>query len=51
MRAVVQRVTRASVTVGGVVVGVVGGPGLLVLLGLTPHRGPAQVGPPAPKIA
>lgn len=34
MRAVVQRVSRASVTVGGDLVGVIG-PGLLVLVGVT----------------
>ena len=36
MRAVVARVSRASVTVDGAVVGAIGGPGLLVLLGV--HR-------------
>lgn len=36
MRAVVARVARASVTVGGAVVGALSGPGLLVLLGV--HR-------------
>jgi len=35
MRAVVQRVSRASVTVGGEVVGAIGEPGLVVLLGVT----------------
>jgi D-tyrosyl-tRNA(Tyr) deacylase len=34
MRAVVQRVTQASVTVGGQVTGSIQGPGLLVLLGI-----------------
>jgi D-aminoacyl-tRNA deacylase len=43
MRAVVARVTRASVVVGGEVVGALDGPGLLVLLGV--HRDdPARVG-------
>ena len=36
MRAVVARVSRASVTVDGAVVGAITGPGLLVLLGV--HR-------------
>jgi D-tyrosyl-tRNA(Tyr) deacylase len=35
MRAVVQRVTRASVTVDGQVVGAIDEPGLLVLVGVT----------------
>lgn len=35
MRAVVQRVSRAEVRVGGAVVGDTAGPGLLVLLGVT----------------
>ena len=43
MRAVVQRVSRASVTVDGEVVGAVDGPGLVVLLGITHEDGPAQV--------
>ena len=35
MRAVVQRVARASVTVGGAVVGEIDGPGILALIGVT----------------
>lgn len=42
MRAVVQRVERASVTVEGEVVGHIG-PGLLILLGVTHEDGPEQV--------
>ena len=51
MRAVVQRVTRASVTVDGVVVGAIDRPGLLALVGVTPGDGPAQVELVARKIA
>ncbi len=43
MRAVVQRALAASVTVAGEVVGELGGPGLVVLLGVTHDDGPAQV--------
>ena len=43
MRAVVQRVLHASVVVDGKVVGALPGPGLLVLLGVTHHDGPAEV--------
>ncbi|MFT3860447.1 D-aminoacyl-tRNA deacylase [Micropruina sp.] len=41
MRAVVQRVTRASVTVEGEVIGAIDSPGLLVLLGVTHTDTPA----------
>lgn len=43
MRAVVQRVLGASVTVAGEVVGGFDGPGLLVYLGVTHDDGPADV--------
>ena len=43
MRAVIQRVLAASVTVDGKVVGSLEGPGLLVLLGVTHDDGPPQV--------
>lgn len=43
MRAVIQRVLEASVTVDGTVVGELPGPGLLVLLGVTHDDGPAEV--------
>jgi len=42
MKAIVQRVSRASVTVDGTVVSEIG-PGLLVLAGITHGDGPAQV--------
>lgn len=51
MRAVVQRVTRASVTVDGDVVGRLDRPGLVALVGVTPGDGPAQVELIARKIA
>lgn len=50
MRAVVQRVAEASVSVEGAVVGRIGA-GLLVLLGVGPDDGPAQVAWMADKIA
>lgn len=43
MRAVVQRVLGANVTVGGEVVGGFEGPGLLTYLGVTHDDGPADV--------
>lgn len=58
MRAVVQRVTRASVTVDGEVVGRIDpadadppGQGLLVLLGVTHDDGPDQVATIVRKVA
>ncbi|KQZ90126.1 D-tyrosyl-tRNA(Tyr) deacylase [Phycicoccus sp. Root563] len=51
MRAVVQRVASASVTVDGEVVGAIGRPGLLVLVGVTHDDGPEQVATLARKIA
>ena len=51
MKAVVQRVTRASVSVDGVVVGEISRPGLLALIGVTHDDGPAQVEQIARKIA
>lgn len=50
MRAVVQRVSRASVSVAGQVVGAVG-PGLLVLLGVAREDGPADADQLADKVA
>lgn len=50
MRAVVQRVARASVTVDGQIVGEIGR-GLLVLLGVAPRDGEAEVRWMADKIA
>ena len=43
MRAVVQRVTQASVVVDGESVGAISEPGLVVLLGVTHDDGPEQV--------
>lgn len=51
MKAVVQRVTRASVGVAGRCVASIDGPGLLVLLGITHDDGPAQIELVARKIA
>ncbi|WP_341924231.1 D-aminoacyl-tRNA deacylase [Nocardioides psychrotolerans] len=50
MRAVVQRVLSASVTVDGVVVGEIEGPGLLVYLGITHDDGAEEVAWMARKI-
>ncbi|MCB9680831.1 MAG: D-tyrosyl-tRNA(Tyr) deacylase [Alphaproteobacteria bacterium] len=50
MRAVIQRVRQASVTVDGVVTGAIDG-GLLVLLGVAPGDGPDQIAWLAPKVA
>lgn len=51
MKAVLQRVTRASVTVDGGVVGAIDRPGLLALIGATHDDGPEQVELIARKIA
>jgi D-aminoacyl-tRNA deacylase len=51
MRAVLQRVTSASVRVDGAVVGAIDRPGLLALLGVTHDDGPAQVQALARKIS
>lgn len=51
MRAVVQRAARAQVTVAGEVVGELPGPGLVVLVGVTPGDGSAQVEHLARKVA
>lgn len=51
MRAVVQRVTRARVSVAGEVVAAIDEPGLLVLAGVTQGDGPAQVELIARKVA
>ena len=50
MRAVVQRVLRASVTVDGKVVGEIAGPGLLVYLGVTHDDGPEETAWTARKV-
>lgn len=50
MRAVLQRVLSASVTVDGQVVGAIDGPGLLVYLGITHDDGPDEVAWMARKI-
>jgi D-aminoacyl-tRNA deacylase len=50
MRAVVQRVTQASVTVDGQVVGAITEPGLLVLVGVTHDDSPEQAAKLAAKL-
>jgi D-tyrosyl-tRNA(Tyr) deacylase len=50
MRAVVQRVTQASVTVDGQVVGAIAEPGLLVLVGITHDDTPEQAAKLAAKL-
>lgn len=51
MRAVIQRVARASVDVEGTTVGEITGPGLMVLLGVARDDGCEQVATLARKIA
>ena len=51
MRAVLQRVTRASVVVDGETVGEIDRPGLLALVGVTHDDGPEQVAAMARKIS
>jgi D-tyrosyl-tRNA(Tyr) deacylase len=50
MKSVVMRVTKASVTVAGEIVGEIKEPGLLVLLGITHSDGPEQVDTMARKL-
>lgn len=50
MRAVVQRVSSASVVVDGAVVGAIHEPGLLVLMGVTHTDGPAEAAKLAAKL-
>ena len=51
MRAVLQRVTQAKVSIDGVAVGALDRPGLVALIGVTHDDGPAQVEVMARKIA
>lgn len=51
VRAVVQRVSTASVSVGGSVVGAISSPGLLVLLGVTHADGEGHAGTLARKVS
>ena len=50
MRAVVQRVSEAGVTVDGQVIGAIDEPGLLVLVGVTHDDGPVQAAKLAAKL-
>ena len=50
MRVLIQRVSRARVTIGGEVVGEIG-PGFLLLVGVTHEDGPAEVDLLAAKVA
>lgn len=50
MRVLIQRVTRASVTVGGEIIGQIG-PGFLLLVGITHDDTPEQVAQTAQKVA
>jgi D-aminoacyl-tRNA deacylase len=50
VRAVVQRVTQASVSVDGLVVGAIDEPGLLILVGVTHSDTPAQAAKLAAKL-
>lgn len=51
MRAVLQRVSRAAVLVGGETVGQIDRPGLVALIGVTHGDGPEQVAAMARKIS
>ena len=51
MRAVLQRVSRAAVLVGGETVGEIDRPGLVALIGVTHGDGPEQVAAMARKIS
>ena len=51
MRAVLQRVTSASVSVEGEVVGAIDRPGLVALVGVTHDDGPAEVDALARKVS
>lgn len=51
MRAVLQCVSRASVTVDGEIIGAIDGPGIMALIGVTHTDGPDQVATIVRKIA